>query len=232
MLVLLGLFTNGLLRAADPLVWRAEPAQFTVEDSSLAEIRITLRNDTTEPVTITEIQPSCGCTVVDGPALPWTLARQSSGTFLARVDLRGKSGRLHKTISLVTSAGAMSRPVEIHIPAPPLSASRQQNLLVALADARTLFQGHCARCHAEPALNKTGAELYAAVCAICHEAHPRADAVPDLAVAGRGQPAEYWRFWITEGKAGTVMPAFARAQGGILDQAQIESLVEFLRKRD
>ena len=42
--------------------------------------------------------------------------------------------------------------------------------------------------------------------------------------------AEYWKFFIVNGKPGTLMPAFAQAHGGPLSDAQVASLVEYLVK--
>jgi hypothetical protein len=52
--------------------------------------------------------------------------------------------------------------------------------------------------------------------------------VPDLAALKFQTDADYWRRNIIEGKPGSLMPAFARWEGGILDTNQIESLVQYL----
>jgi hypothetical protein len=39
---------------------------------------------------------------------------------------------------------------------------------------------------------------------------------------------DFWRTWISYGKPGSVMPAFAKSQGGPLDDLQIASLAQFL----
>ena len=39
---------------------------------------------------------------------------------------------------------------------------------------------------------------------------------------------EFWRTWITAGKAGSLMPAFATSQGGPLNDMQIASLAAYL----
>ena len=215
--------------ANDPLQWEAQPPQFTADDASQAEVKFTLRNDSPAPVTIKDLAPSCGCTTVETPPLPWTLLSQAKGVIAVRVDLRGKRGELHKTVRLVTSAGDLTLPVKIDIPPSPQDGPRGENQLIALADSRAIFRGDCARCHVTPAVDKSGAALFQAACAICHEAHPRAEVVPDLAEKTRGQSADSLRAWITEGKAGTLMPPFAKEKGGILDATQIESLVRLLK---
>jgi hypothetical protein len=52
--------------------------------------------------------------------------------------------------------------------------------------------------------------------------------VPDLHNLPMTTSEEFWRTWITSGKAGTLMPAFATSQGGPLTDAQIASLAAYL----
>jgi cytochrome c553 len=78
---------------------------------------------------------------------------------------------------------------------------------------------------------KYGPELFTALCAVCHEASPRATMVPDLHNLNVPTSEEFWRTWITSGKAGTLMPAFDSAQGGPLTQMQISSLATHLNTK-
>ena len=89
------------------------------------------------------------------------------------------------------------------------------------------------QCHAETAKDsaghdKLGQDLYSAVCGICHEAAHRATFVPDLHHLKEPTSAEFWRNWINNGKPGTLMPAFAKSEGGILSDEQIDSLTQHL----
>jgi mono/diheme cytochrome c family protein len=52
--------------------------------------------------------------------------------------------------------------------------------------------------------------------------------VPDLYKIAQETNAEFWKNWIAHGKPGTVMPAFSIAEGGILSDEQINSLVTYL----
>jgi hypothetical protein len=52
--------------------------------------------------------------------------------------------------------------------------------------------------------------------------------VPDLKNLPHATDAEHWRGWITYGRVGSLMPAFAKAEGGPLTDQQIASLVDFL----
>ena len=62
-----------------------------------------------------------------------------------------------------------------------------------------------------------GRKLSKVTCAICHEAANRATMVPDLAQLKVPTNEEFWRTWITYGKPGSLMPAFAKSQAGPLD---------------
>jgi mono/diheme cytochrome c family protein len=73
-----------------------------------------------------------------------------------------------------------------------------------------------------------GADLYQAGCAICHDAQNRAPMVPPLHPLEHLGAADYWQQWISNSKPSSLMPAFAKAYGGPLSEAQIGSLVSYL----
>ena len=52
--------------------------------------------------------------------------------------------------------------------------------------------------------------------------------VPDLHNLQVPTGEEFWRTWVTAGKAGSLMPAFATSQGGPLNDLQIASLAAYL----
>jgi hypothetical protein len=52
--------------------------------------------------------------------------------------------------------------------------------------------------------------------------------VPDLTKLKVPTDREFWRTWITYGKPGSLMPAFATSQGGPLSDMQIASLAAYL----
>jgi mono/diheme cytochrome c family protein len=109
-------------------------------------------------------------------------------------------------------------------------ADRLKNMQLALADRQAVFKSQeCAKCHADPARGKTDGRLvYGAVCATCHDSQLRAAVVPDLRTLHHPTDAEHWRRWITYGRAGSMMPAFAESQGGPLTEQQINALVDFM----
>jgi mono/diheme cytochrome c family protein len=153
-----------------------------------------------------------------------------SGDVTVTVDLRGIYGDVHKTLIVATGGEEKKLLLRLHIPDPTTNPGRIANQAIAKIDRQAVFKGTCASCHAEPLVSR-GAALYDAACKICHEpTKTRAAMVPSLA----GRPpanADYWRSWITAGRDGTLMPAFARDQGGPLTEDQINSLVQFLTSK-
>lgn len=186
-------------------------------------------NTSAAEIVITQVRTSCGCSAANLPAKPWRLAPGEGGEFQIVVDLRGKHGLLAKTAMIDTERGYKQIDFRITIPPPdPRDEIRARNLLIAQADRQAVFRGDCAQCHVEPAKDKFGRELYVAACAICHADEHRATMVPDLRALSPAPAPEAWRQFITHGKPGTLMPAFALAHDGPLTDAQIDSLVEYL----
>lgn len=182
-------------------------------------------------VVINWVRPSCGCTVAKLPPTPWTLKPGEGGHIDFNFDIRGKSGTLAKYVSVDTSLGQKLLQIKAIIPqatAAPGMDGRAKNMQLAMADRQVVFRGDCASCHATPTLGKKGEQLYTAACAICHDAPHRATMVPDLRALNKATGVDYWAFWIANGKPGTLMPGFAKAHGGPLDEEQIRSLAEFM----
>jgi mono/diheme cytochrome c family protein len=105
---------------------------------------------------------------------------------------------------------------------------RAAGLKAAKADRQAVFKGDCASCHVKKVEGKYGQQIFKALCAICHEAEHRAVFVPDLANLKVPTDEAFWRTWISLGKPGSLMPAFAKSQGGPLDDLQIASLAAYL----
>ena len=107
-------------------------------------------------------------------------------------------------------------------------ADRARGLAAAKVDRQAVFKNDCATCHALPGNGKYGQVLYNAVCAVCHEAEHRATMVPDLHNLKVPTNVDFWQTWIAHGKPGSLMPAFASADGGPLNDMQIASLAAYL----
>jgi len=184
-------------------------------------------------VSILNVHPGCGCTTAELPPTPWYLPPGTNSEIRISVNLSGKAGMLFKTVTITTDHGRRDLMLRINIAPPPpprqmTEAERAQGVATAKIDRQAVFKGDCASCHAKGVEGKYGQQLFAQVCGICHEANPRATMVPDLHNLKDPTSEEFWRTWITAGKAGTLMPAFATSQGGPLSDMQIASLAAYL----
>lgn len=222
--------------SAEIVTWDATDKAVTVNfGEPLAKYEFSLTNVSDAAVTVVAVSSSCGCTTAKVPPMPWVIESGKSGQFAVNMNLAGKNGTVIKTVTVATDKGTKHLLVRTTILPLPTAAqmapgSREVNQRLALADRQAVFKGDCATCHADVAKNKTGKELYVAVCGVCHEAEHRASMVPDLRIAKQERNEEYWRNWVSNGKQGSLMPAFALPAGGILSDEQITSLVEYLSK--
>jgi mono/diheme cytochrome c family protein len=214
----------------NPLVWDAVEKTIDARPGDrAAEFMFQVTNKGAHPVTIQSTRTSCGCTVAELPSLPWVLAPGAGGVMKVTVDFAGKDGWITKSVTVLSSEGAQTLDVSLHIP-PPDEAQRERNRQLAQANRQAVFRNDCASCHASPLGTKTGGDLFNVACQICHASPRRASMVPDLAVAREHRDAAYWTKWIAEGREGTLMPAFAAEHGGPLTRKQIESLVDLALK--
>jgi mono/diheme cytochrome c family protein len=199
-----------------------------------AKFTFGLTNVSKETVTISGVHTSCGCTVAQLPSQPWVLKPGDHGEIGVTVDLRGKSGNLIKTATVSSSVGSIPLMVQISVPRidpkkmPMTENDRTRNLQVAAVDRQAVFRGECVTCHVIPTIGKVGKELYVAACGVCHEGEHRASMVPNLRALNKPTDAAYWNQWISEGRPGSLMPAFLAKNGGILSSNQVSSLVAYL----
>src|SRR4051812_32529412 len=219
------------------IAWDSEMKEYHAKvGDSMAHFTFYLTNVSKEVVSINSVHTSCGCTVAQLPEQPWRLQPGTNGPINVTVNLAGKSGTVVKSVTVDSTAGVKSLLVKVHIPTPasqPLASgsidmNRMQNMQMAMADRQAVFKGDCAKCHAEPTKGLLGARLYEKGCAICHDAEHRASTVPDLKNLNHPTSPDHWRTWIASGKINSMMPGFAKALGGPLDDPQIESLVKYL----
>jgi mono/diheme cytochrome c family protein len=238
--------------ASAPIAAGTEPAsldgflKFDADDKTVtvtngtpeAHFTFTVTNISSADVLISYIVGSCHCTVAQMPSTPWKLAPQEGGEFSAVMDLAGTppGGEKFKTLTVGADKGIKVLNVTTKVlpePAAMTEMDRTNNLRMATADRQAVFKGDCAQCHAATAKDaagheKLGPDLYTAVCGVCHEATHQASFVPNLHRLPVPTSAQFWRNWITAGKPGTLMPAFAKSEGGILSEGQVDSLVLYL----
>ena len=221
------------------LSWdNTEKEQSLINGETMGAYSFKMTNISNQPLEIRQINVSCGCTSVTGKTTPFTLKAGETESLSVRMNVQGKTGEVTKSIYVMTNRGNKTLLVTAKI-FPIAEAStdpagnaektlRDQNLLIAKTDRQAVFKTDCAACHAKPAEEKFGQALYQSACAICHDAVHRASMVPDLRLSKEVRDAAYWRGHISNGKEGTLMPAFAKTKQGILSDEQIESLVNFL----
>ena len=197
-----------------------------------ARFTFNFTNVTAGNLVVLSVHPSCGCTTAELPPVPWTLQAGESGQIKLSVNLANKSGTLFKTTTVATDKGTKTLNLRINMLPPVViqmsDDDRAKGVAAAKVDRQAIFKGECANCHVPKIEGMYGQQLYTAVCGICHEAEHRATMVADLHNIKDPTNQEFWRTWITVGKAGTLMPAFAQSQGGPLNDMQIASLAAYL----
>lgn len=198
----------------------------------IAKFNFIFTNLTASTLTILDVHPSCGCTTAELPPVPWLISANGTGEIKLSVNLQGKSGTLFKSVNVATDNGSKSLILKINILSPGMLTvgddRRAIGIAAARADRQAVFKGDCVTCHVKNVQGKFGQQLYEITCSICHEATHRAGMVPDLHNLPVPTNEDFWRSWITSGKADTLMPAFATSQGGPLDEMQIASLAAYL----
>ena len=203
-----------------------------VEGTDFAKFNFSFTNITANIVTILNVHPSCGCTTAELPPVPWQLAPGTNGEVKLSVNLAGKQGTLFKTVTFTTDKGKRDLMLRINLtPAPKIEmtdAQKAAGIAAAKIDRQAVFKGDCATCHIGKSEGKYAQQLYDIVCGVCHAAEHRASMVPDITKLTVPTNEEFWRTWITYGKPGSLMPAFAQSQGGPLTDIQIASLATYL----
>jgi len=193
-------------------------------------------NKTKKEISIKRTFTSCGCTVAKLPTTPWVIKPGQKGSIPITMDVRGKSGVIEKQTTVITDLGNVILTTKVAIGAVRSSSKprkrskeeRAENLKLAAQNRQAIFQNNCVECHVEPTKGKRGRQLYATACGICHDATNRASFVTELRAISKGKKQAYWEQWIKDSKPGTLMPAFAKENGGPLDDSQIKSLVAYL----
>ncbi|MEY2411124.1 MAG: hypothetical protein QOF48_3794 [Verrucomicrobiota bacterium] len=221
------------------LTWDSEQKEYNSKPGDLnANFTFWFTNTSSEEVIINAVRTSCGCTVAKLAATPWHLPPGTNGPIEVTVDLRGKSGAIAKAVTVESSAGIKSLIVKMNIAVGGVAtdftvthpnmgdAERLKNMQDSLKDRQVVFKdAKCATCHADPAKGQVdGGVIYRGVCATCHDSQLRAAAVTDLKSLKHETDLDYWKMWISNGREGTMMPAYAEAHGGPLSETQINAL--------
>ena len=99
------------------LAWDADAKEYKAMSGELtAQFTFYVTNVSSQVVTITNLLPGCGCTAGKLPEQPWHLAPGASGPIQATLDLRGRSGRISKHLTVNGTAGAKTLWLHVNIP--------------------------------------------------------------------------------------------------------------------
>ncbi|HEU0008194.1 MAG TPA: DUF1573 domain-containing protein [Verrucomicrobiae bacterium] len=223
--------------------WDAEQKEYTTKPGDLnANYTFWFTNNSDKEVIINAVRTSCGCTVAKLPATPWHIQPGNNGPIDVTIDLRGKSGTIAKSVTVESSAGVKTLIVRVNVTGAPATAGafavnhpamgdqeRLENMQKALSDRQVVFKdAKCATCHADPAKGQVdGSVIYRGICATCHDSPLRAAAVTDLKALKHETDIDYWKHWITHGRPGSMMPAYAVSEGGPLGELQIQALAQY-----
>ncbi len=157
-----------------------------------------------------------------------TVAPGETGRLDVRIDPIGKKGKVTKTVAVYSDDAAEPKQI-LQVKADVRHGTRSAS---GLRMEKVLFSARCKSCHADAGRGQKGKTLYEAICAFCHGVRGEGVSTHPLR-----EGTDAWaRNWIAVGKPGTAMAGYSKKQGGPLEAAQIESLVDHIkslsRRRD
>lgn len=147
------------------------------------------------------------------------LGPKEKGKVSVSVDLRGRLGRMSKTIQVYTND--LSRPVTNLL----VTMYVKDRLHMSKFTTGEIFSERCKRCHVEQGMGKKGFELFRADCIMCHNNGKSASPIQGMSK----KPREYISNAIRNGIDGTSMPGWDARNGGPLKDEEIESLVNVIK---
>ncbi|MDX8396471.1 MAG: DUF1573 domain-containing protein [Mariprofundaceae bacterium] len=184
-----------------------------------AKATFIIRNNSEKMIELNDVETSCGCTA----AKPNTRVLPPGGftQLQISIDTTAKLGNIKKWIRVTDSAGHEAK-VWLSFKVKASEHASKAN--------HGIFDGKCATCHFDPAQGKIdGANIYAAVCAMCHGK----DAVGAYAPSLRHHnDINVLQQLIAEGTGTQHMPGFGKKVSGPLNEKQLRTLSEWLLSLD
>lgn len=150
------------------------------------------------------------------------IAPGGEGTIKAVVQTDNERGIITKTVQVRTNSP--ERPLVIL----RLRARVIDNYHSGVMRAEEIFRSPCRGCHVERGIGRLGADLFRADCLMCH----RVGMIGPSITALRKIPDDRLKKGIENGVADSMMPGFSFKVGGPLTNAQIRSLVDYIKKKD
>ena len=135
------------------------------------------------------------------------------------VDIRGKTGRISKTVEVYANDPAT--------PVTKLTVTMYIKDPVHLNQykATEIFSEKCRGCHVDQGKGKTGWNLFKADCFMCHNAGKNSS----LTQMSK-KPKDYLLMVISQGVDNTAMPGWGIKAAGPLDEAEIQSLIDLMER--
>ncbi len=181
-----------------------------------------------KPLVIDDVKASCGCTVVN--LVKDIIAPGDFTELKVALDTSIKLGRVEKKILVYSNDP--KQPVQALFLIGTVISNMKGHEKIPVKDPLVLFKGTCAECHVEKGRGKTGQLLFQADCAMCHGQNGQGGVAINL-LQGHFDDSDhvaYVRQVLAEGSPNTpTMPPFSQSHGGPLNQAEMDSLVNFLR---
>ncbi|MCE2930022.1 MAG: DUF1573 domain-containing protein [Vampirovibrionales bacterium] len=197
---------------------------------TVSDHRIAIQNTGGSVLHIKSVVPSCGCTAV----IPEEKVLHPGKTTYLHVGLDAslKLGKISKTVDIYSDDPKSPHQV-LTMKAQSIAPkhAKTHDGMVKVKDPLVLFKGDCASCHVQKGIGKMGEELFIADCGMCHGLQAEGGVAPRLNNVDMKNPMtrQYVEEVIRNGsKLNPSMPPYAKAKGGPLDDAQIESLLTYL----
>ena len=148
------------------------------------------------------------------------LEPQGKGKISVKVDIKGKSGNIQKTIQVYTNDPA--NPVKVL----SLIMQVKDTIHSSKHTAQEIFSGQCRACHVDKGKNKKGFELFRADCIMCHDFSRSASPLSEMSK----RPKQYLGNAVRNGVNGSSMAGWAMKNSGPLGDEEIDSLVDLIKK--
>lgn len=201
-------------------------------------VQFVFANKGNSTLLVTDVEPSCGCTVVD--LIRGRYNPGQSDTLKITFDAEDKFGIIRKEILVKTNdpdKPEIQLVLEANVIEHPDKAVMAE-MRAKMGASTSIFEGDCRSCHVDRGVGKFGKELYVASCQMCHgpagvldgKHHPGTQFSEAWLAA---MPKDILQERIAEGtpdeKKKGMMPGFQTEFGGPLSQKQVESLVAYLK---
>jgi mono/diheme cytochrome c family protein len=200
----------------------------TVPTDSHVRAQFLLTNTGGRTLQIRSVDPSCGCTAANLPK--HQLRRGESVPLGIVLDTSIKLGEVIKTIDIHTN-DPITPTTEVKLTGTVIF-QMQGHKPIKVKNPLVLFQGECATCHVDKGKGKTGKALFVADCAMCHGSRGQGAVAPSLMTHNwqQAQTVKVMRHIIANGSPQSPeMPPYSQTKGGPLTDAEIDSIITYLR---